>query len=173
MPAGSAPACPTRCWPIYAASSSPLARPRMPLSSPPPRNTRFGSPLMLSRVHWVEQKLVAEITYLSWTGDGLLSTRFSSGFDPTSRQSRCGGNRSIRGRVQGRALPRTGAGAARATPPREAPADAGRRTASDNGRNVRDLSAVRLIALVLQAQQHGQHGQHPFELAVEVDLVTS
>ena len=26
----------------------------------------------LSRVYWVEPKLVAEITYLSWTGDGLL-----------------------------------------------------------------------------------------------------
>jgi hypothetical protein len=25
-----------------------------------------------SRVHWVEPKLVAEINYLSWTGDGLL-----------------------------------------------------------------------------------------------------
>ena len=44
----------------------------MPLSEPPLRNTRFGSPLVLSRVHWVEPKLVAEISYLSWTGDGLL-----------------------------------------------------------------------------------------------------
>jgi ATP-dependent DNA ligase len=50
----------------------PLARPRMPLSAPPPSNTRFGSPLVLSRVYWVEPKLVAEINYLSWTGDGLL-----------------------------------------------------------------------------------------------------
>ena len=24
------------------------------------------------RVHWVEPKLVAEITYLTWTADGLL-----------------------------------------------------------------------------------------------------
>jgi ATP-dependent DNA ligase len=38
----------------------------------PPRKTRFGSPLVLSRVHWVEPKLVAEITYLTWTADGLL-----------------------------------------------------------------------------------------------------
>ena len=30
------------------------------------------SPLVLSRVHWVEPKLVAEITYLTCTGDGLL-----------------------------------------------------------------------------------------------------
>ena len=50
----------------------PLARPASPLSSPPPRKTRFGSPLVLARVHWVEPKLVAETTYLTWTADGLL-----------------------------------------------------------------------------------------------------
>ena len=50
----------------------PLARKTSPLSIPPPRSTRFGSPLVLSRVHWVEPKLVAEITYLTWTADGLL-----------------------------------------------------------------------------------------------------
>ena len=50
----------------------PLARASSPLSAPPPRKTRFGSPLVLSRVHWVEPQLVAEITYLTWTGDGLL-----------------------------------------------------------------------------------------------------
>ena len=46
----------------------PLASGSTPLSAPPPGATRFGSP----RVHWVEPKLVAEITYLSWTNDGLL-----------------------------------------------------------------------------------------------------
>jgi ATP-dependent DNA ligase len=50
----------------------PLARTSSPLSVPPPRSTRFGSQLVLSRVHWVEPKLVAEITYLTWTADGLL-----------------------------------------------------------------------------------------------------
>jgi DNA ligase D-like protein (predicted ligase) len=50
----------------------PLARKTSPLSVPPPRSTRFGSPLILSRVHWVEPKLVAEITYLTWTADNLL-----------------------------------------------------------------------------------------------------
>jgi ATP-dependent DNA ligase len=50
----------------------PLARRTSPLSVPPPRSTRFGSPLVLSRVRWVERKLVAEITYLTWTADGLL-----------------------------------------------------------------------------------------------------
>jgi ATP-dependent DNA ligase len=50
----------------------PLARASSPLSAPPPRKTRFGSPLVLSQVNWVEPQLVAEITYLSWTADGLL-----------------------------------------------------------------------------------------------------
>ena len=50
----------------------PLALTKSPLSAPPPRKTRFGSPLVLSRVHWVEPQLVAEITYLTWTEDGLL-----------------------------------------------------------------------------------------------------
>jgi ATP-dependent DNA ligase len=50
----------------------PLARPKSPLSAPPPRSTRFGSPLVLSRVHWVDPILVAEITYLTWTADNLL-----------------------------------------------------------------------------------------------------
>jgi DNA ligase D-like protein (predicted ligase) len=50
----------------------PLRRTTSPLNAPPPRKTRFGSPLVLSRVHWVEPLLVAEITYLTWTADGLL-----------------------------------------------------------------------------------------------------
>ena len=50
----------------------PLARKTSPLDVLPPRKTRFGSPLVLSRVHWVEPKLVAEITYLTWTADNLL-----------------------------------------------------------------------------------------------------
>ncbi len=32
----------------------PLGRPKSPLSAAPPGTTRFGSPLELSRVHWVE-----------------------------------------------------------------------------------------------------------------------
>jgi DNA ligase D-like protein (predicted ligase) len=50
----------------------PLAVKRMPLAEPPPRERRFGSPLELRRVHWVRPKLVAEVTYLTWTDDGLL-----------------------------------------------------------------------------------------------------
>jgi ATP-dependent DNA ligase len=50
----------------------PLAVSEMPLEVPPPRNTRFGSPLVLGRVHWVRPELVAEVKYLTWTGDNLL-----------------------------------------------------------------------------------------------------
>jgi ATP-dependent DNA ligase len=39
---------------------------------PPPRATRFSTPLVLSRVHWVRPELVAEVTYLTWTADRLL-----------------------------------------------------------------------------------------------------
>src|SRR5271170_8221426 len=50
----------------------PLAAPGMPLDVRPPRSTRFGSPLVLSRVHWVRPELVAEVKYLTWTEDNLL-----------------------------------------------------------------------------------------------------
>jgi ATP-dependent DNA ligase len=36
------------------------------------RTRRIGAPVVLSRVHWVEPKLVAEITYLTWTADNRL-----------------------------------------------------------------------------------------------------
>jgi DNA ligase D-like protein (predicted ligase) len=50
----------------------PLATSDMPLDVSPPRNSRFGSPLVLSRVHWVRPELVAEVKYLTWTEDNLL-----------------------------------------------------------------------------------------------------
>jgi bifunctional non-homologous end joining protein LigD len=50
----------------------PLATDTMPLDVPPPRTSRFGSPLVLSRVHWVRPELVAEVKFLTWTGDNLL-----------------------------------------------------------------------------------------------------
>ncbi len=50
----------------------PLATAEMPLEVPPPRTSRFGSPLVLSRVHWVQPELVAEVKYLTWTDDNLL-----------------------------------------------------------------------------------------------------
>jgi bifunctional non-homologous end joining protein LigD len=50
----------------------PLAVDKMPLSAPPPRGGRFGSPLVLSRVHWVRPEMVVEVSYVEWTPDGLL-----------------------------------------------------------------------------------------------------
>jgi hypothetical protein len=47
----------------------PLASKAAPLSVIPPLKTCFGSPLVLSRVHWVAPKLFAEITDLTWTAD--------------------------------------------------------------------------------------------------------
>jgi DNA ligase D-like protein (predicted ligase) len=57
-----------RLWRIL----QPLAISKMPLEVPPPRTSRFGSPLVLSRVHWVRPELVAEVKYLTWTDDNLL-----------------------------------------------------------------------------------------------------
>ena len=51
---------------------APLAISQTPLSSPPPRKSRFGGPLALSKVHWVRPEIVAEITYLGWTDEPLL-----------------------------------------------------------------------------------------------------
>jgi bifunctional non-homologous end joining protein LigD len=51
---------------------APLQVPKMPLAEPPPRDSRFGSPLKLSRVHWVRPEVVVEVSYLSWTEDNLL-----------------------------------------------------------------------------------------------------
>src|SRR5437763_6461687 len=50
----------------------PLAVNEPPLDVLPPRSSRFGSPLVLSRVHWVRPELVAEVTFLTWTAENLL-----------------------------------------------------------------------------------------------------
>ena len=50
----------------------PLVIEKMPLAIPPPRGTRFGSPLVLSRVHCVRREMVVEVSYVEWTPDGLL-----------------------------------------------------------------------------------------------------
>jgi bifunctional non-homologous end joining protein LigD len=51
---------------------APLQVVKMPLAQAPPRDSRFGSPLKLSKVHWVKPELVVEVTYLTWTEDNLL-----------------------------------------------------------------------------------------------------
>jgi ATP-dependent DNA ligase len=50
----------------------PLVTSQIPLDVPLPRASRFGSPLVLSRVHWVRPELVVEVKYLNWTDDNLL-----------------------------------------------------------------------------------------------------
>ena len=50
----------------------PLEIDKMPLAVKPPRGTRFGSPLVLSRVHWVRPEMVVEVSYVEWTPDRLL-----------------------------------------------------------------------------------------------------
>ena len=45
----------------------PLATDKMPLEVPPPRRSRFGSPLVLNRLHCVRPKLIAEVKFLTWT----------------------------------------------------------------------------------------------------------
>ena len=54
-----------RLWPRLA----PLVVEKMPLATAPPRSNRFGSPLVLSRVHWVRPEMVVEVTFVEWTPD--------------------------------------------------------------------------------------------------------
>ena len=71
MPAGSAQECGQISSKI-SGNASTAADGKMPLDVTPPRATRFGSPLVLARVHWVRPELVVEVAYLTWTDDGLL-----------------------------------------------------------------------------------------------------
>jgi len=65
----------------------PLQVPRMPLAEPPSRDSRFGSPLQLSRVHWVRPEVVVEVTYLTWTEDNLLRQVVSGTAGGQARQA--------------------------------------------------------------------------------------
>jgi len=64
----------------------------MPLDKAPPRSNRFGSPLVLSPVHWVRPEMVVEVKYLIWTADNLLRQVVCEGAregkDPASRAER-------------------------------------------------------------------------------------
>ena len=64
----------------------PLATEKMPLAAPPPKNTR-GKPLVLSRVHWVKPKLVAEVTYLTWAATGCCATSSTRVCGKTNRRA--------------------------------------------------------------------------------------
>jgi ATP-dependent DNA ligase len=55
----------------------PLTTDTMPLDVLPPRGSRFGSPLVLSRVHWVRPEVVAEVKFLTWCESRRLAPRCS------------------------------------------------------------------------------------------------
>jgi len=64
--------CPTGSWSACRGRLQPLTVDKMPVAEPPPRGSRFGTPLVMSRVHWVRPEMVVEVSYLTWTEDGLL-----------------------------------------------------------------------------------------------------
>jgi predicted ester cyclase len=80
----------------------PLAVRTMPLDVAPPRATRFGSPLELSRVHWVRPELVVEVNYLTWTLDNLLRQVAYVGLREDSRRAMCSGRFRIPRRAKSR-----------------------------------------------------------------------
>ena len=71
MRAGLAPVFPSAS---LSACGNAFIRSRSPgcLSPLHHRGGRFGSPLVLSRVHWVRPEMVGEVSYAEWTRDGLL-----------------------------------------------------------------------------------------------------
>ena len=72
MLAASEPELARRSSAGYGVGCKPLATSEMSLQVPPPRTNRFGSPLVLSRVHWVRPELVVEVKYLTWADENLL-----------------------------------------------------------------------------------------------------
>jgi DNA ligase D-like protein (predicted ligase) len=62
----------------------PLEVDTMPLDVAPRRSTRFGSPLVLSRVHWVGPELVVEVKYLTGRRTGSCARSFTKGSARTS-----------------------------------------------------------------------------------------
>ena len=89
MPTAPATASTTLSLNGYGGGLQPLATDGMPLDVPP-RGARFGSPLVLSRTHWVRPELVAEVKLLAWTEDNLLRQVVYEGLreDKPARQVR-------------------------------------------------------------------------------------
>ena len=61
----------------------------MPLEVPPPRTSRFGLPLVLSRVHWVRPELVGEVKFLTWADGKLLQQVVYETLREDSRRPKC------------------------------------------------------------------------------------
>jgi hypothetical protein len=78
----------------------PLARAKPPLSVLPPRKTRFGSPLVLSRVHWVEPRLVVEITFLTGLPTIFCDTRSILASGGTNRRPTSAGRPRVHSKLK-------------------------------------------------------------------------
>ena len=86
----------------------PLTTYKMPLDVPPPRGARFGSPLVLSRVHWV-QELVAEASSSSPGPRTICCAKSSTrGCGRTSPRERCGARWTAKSKFAGGAWRRNG-----------------------------------------------------------------
>src|SRR6516225_6054743 len=66
----------------------PLSVDHMPLSETPPRESRFGSPLKLSEVHWLRPEMI-EVSYGEWAPVGSCGKSFISENMGTNRQPMC------------------------------------------------------------------------------------
>jgi ATP-dependent DNA ligase len=63
--------CPIPNWSGYGSAVS-LGDRQNAVGRAATQGSRFGSPLVLSRVHWVRPEMVVEVSYVEWTPDGLL-----------------------------------------------------------------------------------------------------
>jgi hypothetical protein len=82
---------------------------KMPLDVPPPRGARFGSPLVLSRVHWVRPELVAEVSSSSPGPRTICCAKSSTrGCGRTSPRERCGARWRAKSKFAGGAWRRDG-----------------------------------------------------------------
>src|SRR5438270_522980 len=95
----------------------------MPLEVSPQRTSRFGSPLVLSRVHWVRPELVTEVEFFTWTDDNLLRQVVPRGL--REDKPAAAGRRPTRNSPRRRVPPFAQGGRAAEVPDR--PAERGRR----------------------------------------------
>jgi hypothetical protein len=62
----------------------------MALSEPPPRESRFGSPLKMSKVDWVRREMVVEVSYgrrIGSRGTLLISENVRTNRQSTSAEA--------------------------------------------------------------------------------------
>ena len=64
----------------------PLQVKAMPLDQAPPRESRFGSSLELSRVHWLRPEVVVEVAFSTWTPTASFASHPIRPSDTISRR---------------------------------------------------------------------------------------